>query len=135
MPEYAIDITIRATFPVDAENAAAAEAEAEAIRADLDAGKAGYLSIRRDRVASVEVTATEAIDSVERILDTGTVLRQYPVDESQDNSHAGDALLIRTPDGKLHEYIVWNERAENHQAGEVSVRCNIAAEPEARHAD
>lgn len=50
------------------------------------------------------------------------ILEEYPVDESQTVSNAGDAVLFKNPQDDLYECVIWNERALDHQAGEWTIR-------------
>lgn len=50
----------------------------------------------------------------------GEFIQDYPVDESQTNSNAGDAVVYWFDNG-AYEIITWNERAENHKAGDKEI--------------
>lgn len=48
------------------------------------------------------------------------IVSEYPVDESQSVCNAGDAVVYNYW-GRRYEVITWNERAMEHNAGEISV--------------
>lgn len=54
--------------------------------------------------------------TVEDLENQGNELDRYPVDESQANANAGDAVLYEL-NGKKFEVITWNERADDHEPG------------------
>jgi hypothetical protein len=55
--------------------------------------------------------------SISTVEDCGAQKEQYPVDESQDNSNAGDAIVYEFM-GHKFEVITWNEQAIDHKEGE-----------------
>jgi hypothetical protein len=57
--------------------------------------------------------------SLDEILD-GDIVEEYPVDESIDNSNAGDAVVYEV-NGRYFQVITWNDRALDHRAGSVEV--------------
>jgi hypothetical protein len=69
------------------------------------------MEINKDEVINeIEDTNRELISLVE---DGGYEVINYPVDESQTISNAGDAVQY-TYEGKRYEIITWNENADEH---------------------
>jgi hypothetical protein len=70
---------------------------------------------------NMEVSLTEVINEIEDtdrelislVEDGGNEVINYPVDESQTISNAGDAVQY-TYEGKRYEIITWNENADEH---------------------
>jgi hypothetical protein len=58
--------------------------------------------------------------SIDDVRHKGEFIDEYSVDESQDNSNAGNATLYDYK-GKLYEVVVWNNRALDHQDGQITM--------------
>lgn len=59
-------------------------------------------------------------DMIFEIQQEGKILYEYPVDESQDNSNAGDAVEYSYK-GKRYEIITWNSRAIEYKRGQQTI--------------
>ena len=71
-----------------------------------------YVEIKEEEVRKeLKDMDAELISVVE---DGGDELSNYPVDESQTISNAGDAVQYMY-EGKLYEIITWNECADEHE--------------------
>jgi hypothetical protein len=62
---------------------------------------------------------TDDLPPLEEILD-GDIVDAYSVDESIDNSNAGDAIVYDVG-GRHFRIITWNERALDHIAGDIDI--------------
>ena len=60
---------------------------------------------------------------ISEIESDGEVIEEYPVDDGY-ISNAGDAVEYRY-EGKHYEIITWNDRAEEHEDGEKTIRITI----------
>jgi len=58
--------------------------------------------------------------NIQDVLENGEFLYDYPIDESQTNSNAGDAEVFEY-EGKKYEIITWNDRAIEHEEGEKEI--------------
>lgn len=56
----------------------------------------------------------------DNIVLNGNIVAEYPVDESQDNSNAGDAIEHEWK-GYHVEVITWNALSLDHDIGEIAV--------------
>lgn len=62
----------------------------------------------------------KTLPTLAELEDEGIVLEQYPVDESQSVSNAGDAVVYNWND-RFFEVITWRDNAEDHREGEVKI--------------
>ena len=57
---------------------------------------------------------------IEEIEELGDLIDEYPVDESQTNSNAGDAKVYAYL-GEEYEITTWNDRANRHDEDEQEI--------------
>lgn len=62
----------------------------------------------------------DGIPSAEELKESGERITEYPVDESQSNSTAGFATVY-SYNGRKYQVIEWNDRATEHEEGELTV--------------
>lgn len=60
------------------------------------------------------------LPTIDELENEGMIVESFPIDESLDNSNAGDASVYEY-DGRLFQVIVWNDRALDHKNGEVEI--------------